>query len=438
MTATQICEQFAEALRQHRLPARRVIVALSGGRDSFALLLALSAAQRWRLAAWHVHHGLQADADRFAAICDEQCRRCAVPLDVFHGAVATAGRGGPEQRARDARYRALAAALCPGDVVVLGHHRDDQAETFLQNAFRGAGGRGLRAMPRVAPLGAGFIVRPMLSLSRAAIVALTTDIGTPVADDPHNVDTRFDRVYLRETVLPLVDRRWPDVSARLSAAADHLNNDYRLTVAAARQRLGRAVSHDGSLAIAPLRVLPESATLVLLREWLLLAGRRPPPPARLQALRIMLASPRPDNRASVDGPGYRVALYQRRLYVVPPNDAPQAGSLVPGRPYSLGRQNGRLELVPTAGYGIRLPSAGLRVHFRRGGERLNSGPERPQQCLKEWLRSARVLPWWRDRLPLLSAEDGIVAVGDLWHSVGTDSGDRFRVAWRDAPVIQAI
>ncbi|MEM1261851.1 MAG: tRNA lysidine(34) synthetase TilS [Pseudomonadota bacterium] len=440
-TARQIGEALAATLRHERVPpVRRLIVALSGGGDSFALLLALSADPRWseRVLAWHVHHGLQSDADRFATICQRQCEHCSVPLDTFHVSVASRGGGGPEQRAREARYRALAGALGPGDIVVFGHHRDDQAETVLQNAFRGAGARGLRGMPAVAPLGAGLLVRPMLSLDRTALAALAASAGISIAVDTHNTDAHFDRVYLRATVLPTIDRRWPDVGARLASTATRLAGDYRLTVAAARQQLQRSRSVDGALTVGPLRVVPEAAAVGLVREWLLAEGYRPPPPASLRALVAMLASARADSQTSVDGDGFRISLFQRRLYIVQARAAPSHGVLSPDRPYRVGSGDGWIALEPTNGPGLAAPAAGFDVSFRRGGERLDAGSARPRQALKEWLRNRQVLPWWRDRLPLIYAGDQIVAVGDLWQRTDSNSGTRFRVVWRDAPVVRAL
>ena len=193
-------------------PAARLLLAVSGGVDSTALML-LAAARFGpaRLAVAHVHHGMQADADQWA----DQVRDQAAALGlVFHlrrldGQAAAARRHdglGPEGWARRERYRVLAelARELKAVAVLTGHQRDDQIETHLLQAARGAGDRGLAAMVPARLLVGGpagrdgpWLLRPFLSVPRARLADVVRQAGWRAIDDPSNHDRARRRSRLR-------------------------------------------------------------------------------------------------------------------------------------------------------------------------------------------------------------------------------------------------
>jgi len=172
-------------------------VALSGGADSTALLVAC--ATRWpgRVHAVHVHHGLQAAADGFEAHCVALCDRLRVPLVVQRvNAAHTAGES-PEDVARQARYKALAEALqnsWGGQIkdMALAQHADDQVETLLLALSRGAGLPGLACMPAVAERHGVTYHRPWLDVPGAALREALRAAGQDWVEDP--TPTRATRV----------------------------------------------------------------------------------------------------------------------------------------------------------------------------------------------------------------------------------------------------
>src|SRR5579885_2667349 len=161
---------------EHLLPGFpdvAVCVALSGGIDSTALLAALAERrpESLRLRAVHIDHGLHPNAPRWSAHCRKLARRLGVPLKVVPVKVVRGRGSSVEEAARVARYRAFAEQLGRGETLLTAHTRDDQLETVLLQLFRGSGLPGLAAMPAVAPLGAGRLVRPLLACSRAELEA---------------------------------------------------------------------------------------------------------------------------------------------------------------------------------------------------------------------------------------------------------------------------
>jgi tRNA(Ile)-lysidine synthase len=128
---------------------------------------------------------------------------------------------GPEGSARAARYRALADLVRPNEILLTGHHRDDQAETLLLALLRGGGVHGWAGMPVRASLGCGVHLRPWLDIPRRCLLDELERHGMEVVDDPANRDPSYDRAWLRHEVLPVLRRRWSQVDSTLARAADH-------------------------------------------------------------------------------------------------------------------------------------------------------------------------------------------------------------------------
>jgi tRNA(Ile)-lysidine synthase len=261
------------------VPADRpVLVACSGGPDSLALAAAVSfAAPRLELPAGliTVDHGLQPGSARVA----EEVRRWAVgagfaPVEVV--TVRVAGRpGGPEAAAREARYDALIAAARRLDAssVLLGHTRDDQAETVLLALARGAGPRGLAGMPPVRTVDGVDLVRPLLDVSREQTRKACAASGLSPWDDPHNVDPSYARARVRSEALPaLADALGPRVVDNLARTAKLIAADAAALDALAGQALEHARTGDGGLSVPALAGLLPALRTRVLHAWALELG----------------------------------------------------------------------------------------------------------------------------------------------------------------------
>jgi len=254
-------------------PGALVLAACSGGADSLALAAALAVeAPRRRLLAGAitVDHGLTADSAQQAARVLTQVRELGLVV-AESVRVTVAGPGGPEAAARRARYAALeSAAVRLGAVaVLLGHTRDDQAETVLLGLARGAGARSLAGMPtRRGPLR-----RPLLELSRATTVAACAAEGLQAWFDPHNGDPAYARVRVRQRALPVLEETLgPGVTAALARTADLLRADADALDAIAADARRQALAVDGSLDVAVLARLPTAVRTRVLRAAALAAG----------------------------------------------------------------------------------------------------------------------------------------------------------------------
>ena len=273
-------------------------VGLSGGCDSVVLLHVLSGLGLGeRLQAIHVRHNLSANAGQWAGFCADYCRRLGVDLLLREVHVERGSRLGLEAAARAARYCAFAA--CTTDILLLGHHADDQAETVLFNLLRGAGVAGAAAIPVERRLGRLRILRPLLDCTRREIEAYARDHRLPWVDDESNADTALSRNFLRHDVLPVLAARFPAAGRNLAQAAGHFAEaDALLGELAAAD--WQAVARDDAVPLGALRALSLARLKNLLRHRLRTLGWQVPAAARLDEFCRQLHCAGPDRHPALE------------------------------------------------------------------------------------------------------------------------------------------
>jgi tRNA(Ile)-lysidine synthase len=426
-------------------PDLALCVAFSGGADSTALLAALSQLKRKprALRAVHVDHGLHPQSSRWAVRAVAAARAFGVPCTVLKVAARRTRGESPEAHARAARYAALTGALSEGEVLLTAHHQDDQLETVLLMLLRGAGVAGIAAMPEVARLGGGWLVRPLLPCPRQQLIAFVDRAGLAHLEDPSNRDERLDRNYLRRRVLPGILERWPGAATTVSRAARHAAEAGRLLESLAQADLS-AARHGDALAASALRALPPARRRNALRFWISARGAPVPPAARLAEIAGPLLTARADARPAVEWPGGRVEREAGLLRLHAVRAAAAASAAAERelrwrwgtRPVCpLPGDLGQLELRGEPHGPLDLARLGptLTIRWRRGGERLSLGKDRPRRALKSLLQEARVPTEQRARLPLLFNRARMVAVADLWLDASVQAGPaarrRARLVW---------
>jgi tRNA(Ile)-lysidine synthase len=213
-------KELAGAIIQRtRFPEEPHVVALSGGADSAALAFIVDMASSTKPRCVHVHHGLPA-SDRLAGAA----RKIAQMLDMACDVVSVDVSEGPspEAMAREARYRALESAVAGDEKLLLGHTRNDQAETVLLNLIRGAGLRGLSGMPYQRT---SQMYRPFLDVSREETRELANLDGLPFVDDPTNTDLELRRNFVRLELIPSMEELNPNLVESLARTAEHVRGD---------------------------------------------------------------------------------------------------------------------------------------------------------------------------------------------------------------------
>ncbi len=394
---------------------RCVAVATSGGRDSVALLhCTLRQAQPLgiRVIALHVHHGLLPQADAWLKQVRAQSRRWGAGFLARHLAGVPAPGQSVEAWARAGRYAALAemarSAGCP--LVLLAHHRRDQAETWLLQALRGAAAAGLSAMPASALRDGVTWVRPWLNQGPEAIQGYVERHRIACVDDPSNRDCRFARSRLRQQVWPVLSQSFPDAERCLHAAATHAQEDAQLRAEVAAMDLPH-VAEGRSLVQVRWALLPPARRALALRAWLRSAlGSLAVPESLVQ--RLLRELPGSD-QGRWPAAGGELRLYRGRLGWHAPDirlakKAPDPVLMDLSQPgcHEVAGWDGHFLVGEARHGGVRASQlTRVLVRSRDGGEHFCQAPGAASRGLKKQFQ-ALGLPAWERQVPLLWTPQG--------------------------------
>ena len=414
----------------------RVAVAVSGGLDSTALLhctARLAASQGVEVHALHVNHGLQSDADRWQRHVMAQSRRwrmAGMPLHVRAYRLDTRPAAGDsvEAWARRERYRALAemAHEAGCTLVLLAHHRRDQAETVLLQALRGAGAAGLAAMPGVVQREGLTWARPWLAQPRERIEAYVRCWRLSHVEDPSNADSRFARNRLRQQLWPVLSTAFADAESTLSAVARRAQEARALATEVAQTDLA-SVCSDRGLDVAAWAALPPGRRVNALRHWLAQTVPIAAPESLVERLMVELPGRRAGRWPVASEPdGLR--LHAGWLNWVPPSRATPvaaSGSFHDGlqepttldlrRPgwHSLAPWPGRLQVRAATNGGVPVDLLRqVQLRARTGGEQFQAHSLGLPRSLKKQFQAQSVAPWLREG-PLLHAAGQLLFVPAL-------------------------
>ena len=422
------------------MPAPRVAVAASGGRDSTALLHCTARAARElgvEVVALHVHHGLQGAADDWLEHVRQQARRWRTSFACERIAGSPEPGASVEAWARRERYRAL-TRMAYGqrcEVVLLAHHQRDQAETWLLQALRGAGPAGLSAMPREVRKAGLIWARPWLDWPASAIDAYIKQHRLRPIDDPSNIDLRFDRSRLRQEVWPALSAAFGGAEAALAEAASQAQHAASLAAETLDMDLPPLLA-GAALDVRRWLLLPLARRRNALQGWLAQALGRGAPHALLHRLMTELKA---DGSARWSAPSHELRLYRGLLdsrSMVLASRGERSPTVVDlSRPglVELPGWNGHIEaqLAQKEGADASLLKA-LIAKPRQGGERFRLSPGAMPRSLKKQFQARGVAAWDREGPLLFTPEGGLVFVPGLGieGSVCAQPGhEQLRLSW---------
>jgi len=443
-SAAKLAEHL-QTLEQLAGKPSRYVVAFSGGLDSTVLLHALAELRRKNprygktpVLAIHIDHGLQPESDKWREACELVAASCDVEFQSLRVTVAMDSGKGTEASARDARYSALHRELRSRDWLLSAHHRDDQAETLLLNLIRGSGPAGVAGIGDVRRFGPGWLVRPMLNVERKDILQYATVGGLRWVEDPSNTDHRFDRNFLRHDVLPRLASRWSDIAVRLQRSAGHAGEASQLLTDLAEIDLKGLGSQSARLPIDGLAELSKARQRNVIRHALRDLGLSTPTAAQLERVLHEIIPARVDAQPLMSWPGASVRRYRNGLYLLAADlaDAIEAAA-ISGPEHELGVGLGRLQLEAGADLGLSpaLFNDGITIKPRTGGEEFQPFGQTHTRKLKKLLQEEGVVPWMRDRLPLLYAGERLIAVGDFWLADNAVTRPGVAVRWIGRPAL---
>ena len=421
-----------------------IIVGYSGGVDSHVLLHLLASLPEFKnkITAVYVHHGLQTCADDWAV----HCQNCAETLGVKFKELRVNGQAAagesPEEAARNARYQAFKEILTEADVLLFAQHRNDQLETVLLQLFRGAGLKGLSGMPTKSPFAAGVLLRPLLDVSQEEIKQYALQHQLQWIEDPSNQDTQFDRNFLRQEVMPLLEQRWPSLDKTVARVAGHCAEAQTVLSANAKEQMLRLYEQQKRcLLISGLFQHDVLMQQWIVREWLDYLGVRMPSVKVLRAILQDILAARQEANPIVRHDGFEIQRYRDGLYLVAAQDSFDVNQIFSwsdtSQPLRL-NNNGRL-LVSEAQQGIARDlwqQGTVQIKYRQGGEKIALPNRTGRHSFKKLYQEAGVAPWLRERMPVIYIEGEIAAIADLWVSkdfYGRAGESCIKLTWQQSP-----
>jgi tRNA(Ile)-lysidine synthase len=397
---------------------KSMTVALSGGVDSVVLLHLLHQLQKtqtFTLKASHVHHGLSKNADKWVTFCEKLCRKLSIPLDINYVKLPQKKSLGIEGEARRLRYEKLLQSKT--DLVVLAHHEDDQAETFLLQLMRGAGVKGLSSMAHFDDT--RRLWRPLLNTSRIDIESYAKKHKLKWIEDESNQNIDFDRNFIRSKVLPILKNRFSHIIKVISRSSSHLAEAQHLLDNLAQIDLKSLLKSDNykhKLNVKTLDKLSNARAKNVLRFWLELNNQMMPSKDLLDELLRQVLTAKKDATIKIElSKDYEIRRYQDEIYIVPKNHKNQKKyEIIWAGESEIILPNGqKLTFKKVKGKGIHLKflrDQKLKIRNRQGGEFFKPDSKRPTKKIKQLLQESDLPPWERENLPLIFVGDDLAFV----------------------------
>ena len=413
-----------------KTPPAQLAVAFSGGLDSTVLLHAtIKAHGKKNVHAFHVHHGIQKEADQWQAHCKAVAKKFGCHFDTRN--VKLNKPSNIESQARNLRYESL-TQMCQAHNIqdlLLAHHLDDQAETVLIQLMRGAGLPGLSAMPQVKSKELIHLWRPFLNMRRKDLEIYAKEHQLTWIEDPSNQDESYRRNAIRKSILPALEKFQEGAIENLSRSAKHLAEAQELLNQLADIDLGLIEVKEGLSKTNLIRLYKTSQARAsnALRRWLSKNGLAYPSEERLTAWWSELQQTRPDSKLQWDHDQQVIRLWRGHLTITQDSSSTEVmGEWVFKKITANSKKPGiakdRFEKAKKKGL--------INTMAREGGEKFKVDSKRPRRSLKNLYQEADIPPWQRD-VPLLYIGEELVAVAGIGISADwlVTEGPRISPEW---------
>ena len=389
-------------------------IAYSGGLDS-QVLLHLCGQSKYvnKIKAIHIHHGLSNNADQWVEHCKESCQILKIPLIIKYIKIneLKKKKESLEEVARQARYEIFEELLEENDVLLMAHHADDQAETFLLRALRGAGIEGLSAIPQQRKLGKGLLYRPLLNFSRVELQEYASKNNLKWIEDESNQSEEFDRNFLRKQIIPNLKERWKGLEKTLCRTANLQTETAQLLMEIASEDLIQCQGDDKNiLNIEKLLQLSEQRQTNLLRYWLKSLNFEIPSRIKIQQIQKDILLSKIDRQPCVKWEGVEIRRYREHLYAMSPLPPKilQPIEFIWNIKETLKLPFGELRAKKEM---FGLPNNTYQIRFRKGGETCFVFGQHHE--VKKLLQEKGVPTWLRAFIPLIYHENRLVAIPNV-------------------------
>ena len=395
-------------------------VALSGGLDSMVLLHLINKIRSLdpdsypQLAAIHVNHGLNQDADLWERHCLIFCQAHNISFYAERVSVESTGAG-LESAAREARYRVFEKYLPSSSILFVGHHLEDQIETFFLRLMRGAGLKGLKSIPESRLLSQATLVRPLLNNTKAELEAYALEHKIVAILDPSNEDVSHDRNFLRHRLLPVLESRWPGYRRTVARAIGHFDEADRILEESLPGNIN-LVSQcgDPGLSISAMKREGEEHAKFMVRRFLTEQGLTMPNQASLNEFIRQIFYGSEASSALLKIRKRQIRRFGEGIFLLPslPDACHNTIITISVNETVVIEGIGSVCLRP--GFNQKeIPIQGTKVNlYWRSSEKIAQS-SKLRKKIKKIFNAKAIPPWWRDRIPMVINENKLIAIGAL-------------------------
>jgi tRNA(Ile)-lysidine synthase len=360
----------------------------------------------------YINHNINEKSADWGKHCDSVCKSLNIPFKQINININSLNGESLEAVAREKRYAKLMSLIEQDDVLLTAHHQDDQAETFLLQALRGAGVKGLASMPYKKRFGKGWHARPLLSYTRKELEAYAQEHSLSWVEDDSNQDSCFDRNFLRNEIVPKISARWPSFHRSLSQSAAYCAEADELSEDLAKIDYAVCSGEQQTLAIQMLQQLSIIRQKNVLRYWLRQCDCTVPSGQFIERILNELLTAKEDAQPLVEWAGGQVRRFQTRLYALCELSEFTNNVLEWDLQNDLVVGDKILTASHTKGMGIASSkiSQDVTVKFRQVGEKIKLPNQKVTKDLKKLLQEWGVPPWLRQSIPLIYHAGDLISV----------------------------
>lgn len=421
MSTESINEYRFDSILNTSPHAKRIWVAYSGGMDSSVLLHLIYLNKNklnQEINVVYVNHGLQKKSIEWGKFCEKQSEQYGLAFTQLDIEGAVPNGVSIEAWAREQRYALIAGLMEEDDFLFTGHHQDDQVETFFLQALRGGGPKGLAAMPQCKNFGGGIHARPLLGFKRSQLLFYANENDLCWHEDVSNTDKKYDRNYLRKNILPEIEQRWPAYRETTQRLISHQQDCALLLQEIGLEDLKFALYQDTSnLQLEALKALSIPRQKNIIFTWLKELQLESPGSRHIDQIVSDLINSENENSPCVNWKDVEVRRYRQLLY------ASKAMSRnIEKKEYNwnltqtLTIMDEVLIAKPNVGSGIsqeKIKNSEIVIRYRQGGEKIQPHNKAHSISVKQLFQERGVLPWLRDRFPLIYVDDKLAVIPGL-------------------------
>jgi len=422
----------------HRYKNKSFLIAYSGGLDSTVLLYQILKIKKKipqiKIRAIHINHNLTCHSKKWVQHCEKTCIKHQIPL-IIENIYIDLNEKNIEEKLRIKRYNVIYKHLLFDDVLLTGHHMNDQCETFFLSLKRGSGPTGLSGMSLETMFGSKKIIRPFLNITKKTLLLWAYHKNLNWIEDFSNSNINYDRNFIRQKIIPIFEERWPFFLKNCLRTIKICQEETELLTNFLNKMIHGLIKFDGSLNIITFKNMKKELATALIRHWISLKKIKAPSYKNIQSIYYQMIFSRKDANPKIILKNNEIRRYKKSLYLI------EAQPNFTNRFLFWHNINLPLTLPNNLGYleednnGIILPKPKnnelINIRFQYEGKILILGRNQKRKIKKIW-QEKNIPPWLRNKIPLLFYNNIFIgALGVFIIKIDNINKETWTIAWKN-------